>query len=387
MRVLHVIDGIGVGGAEIVLIQLIERLEAQGVHNTVLTLTPAGILRDRVIASGAELVEMNMTKGRLSLAGLFGMVRVMRTAKPDVIQGWMYHGNFAATVLRDLALLRTPMVWSVHNTLEPKQPFSAVTRLAYRACKAMSFRPKAIVYVSQAAAEQHAAAGFSPAGACVIPNGTDCDRFKPSASGRQSVRAALGIGEDVFLLGCFARWAAMKGHPNLMQSVAQLKARGLKPHLLLAGTQMERSNPELVALMQAAGVDDDCTCLGERRDVESLMTALDGLVLPSIYGEAFPMVLGEAMACEVPCVATDVGDSAFLLGDAGLVVPPADVGALTEVLARLMQMAPNERAALGAAARDRVKTRFSIETMILAYLDLYGSSGRARAVATAEVPG
>lgn len=381
MRVLHVIDGIGVGGAELVLIQLVERLEAQGVRNTILSLTPAGILRDRLIASGADLVEMKMTTGRLPWGSLRALVRAMRAARPDVIQGWMYHGNFAAMVLRDLALMRRPMLWSIHNTLEPKPPFSAVTRLAFGACRLMSFRPKFIVHVSQAAARQHAAAGFGASKAVVIPNGTDCGRFRASAGMREEVRAQLGLGDDVFVLGCFARWAPMKGHANLFEAVARLKAQGLKPHLLLAGTLMEVTNPELSALMRAAGVETDCTCLGERRDVDSLLTALDGLVLPSIHGEAFPMILGEAMACEIPCVATDVGDSALLLGDTGFIVPPADVGALTSALARLMRMAPEERASLGAAACLRVRERFSMDAMVSAYLDLYRSSSGVRGAA------
>lgn len=387
MRVLHVIDGIGVGGAELVLIQLIEQLEKRGVHSIVLTLTPAGILRDRLLASGAELVEMDMAKGRLPWTGLVAMVRAMKASKPDVIQGWMYHGNFAAMVLRDLALLRAPMFWSIHNTLEPKLPFSAVTRLAYLAGRVMAFRARSIVYVSRAAADQHAAAGFRASKVSIIPNGTNCDQFKPSATERARVRADLGLGDDVFLLGCFARWATMKGHPHLFEAMARLKEQGPTPKVLLAGTRMEPSNADLVALMARFGVTAECICLGERSDVPDLMTAIDGLVLPSIYGEAFPMVLGEAMACQVPCVATDVGDSAYLLGNAGIIVPPSDVGALTEAVARLMRMAPAERAALGALARDRVRTRFSIDTMTDAYLDLYASSGRVTAAASSSVLG
>jgi glycosyltransferase involved in cell wall biosynthesis len=385
MRVLHVIDGIGVGGAELVLIQLIERLETRGVHNTVLSLTPAGILRDRLVASGAELVEMNMSKGRLPWAGLVGMVRAMRQAKPDIVQGWMYHGNFAATVLRDLSMLRTPMFWSIHNTLEPKQPFAAVTRVAYTACRVMAFRPRSIVYVSRAAADQHAAAGFRASKASVIPNGTNCDRFTPSPVERANTRSALGLADDVFLLGCFARWASMKGHPILFEAVARLKQQGLRPRLLLAGTRMEHSNPELADLMRRFDVQADCICLGERSDVQDLMASIDGLVLSSIYGEAFPMVLGEAMACQIPCVATDVGDSAYLLGDAGFIVPPSDVGALTDALARLMRLPPEDRAALGTLARNRVTSRFSIDTMTHAYLDLYRSAERADAAVSSTV--
>ncbi len=385
MRVLHLIDGIGVGGAELVLIQLIERLEKAGVRNTILSLTPAGIVRDRVVASGADLIEMNMGKGRLPWSNMSGLLGVMRTVKPDVIQGWMYHGNFAATVLRDLSALRVPMFWSIHNTLLPRLPFSRVTRIAYQACRLMSFRPRSIVYVSRAAAEQHEAEGYRAARTVIIPNGTDCERFKPSPVGRQNMRASLGVGEDVLLLGCFARWAPMKGHSVLFEALSKLRGRGIGLHLVMAGTLMQQSNADLLALMRQAGIEDICTCLGERRDVDHLMTGLDALVLPSIYGEAFPMVLGEAMACEVPCVATDVGDSAFLLGDTGFVVPPSDVAAFAAALAALAAESPEQRASRGKAARRRVASLFSIDTMTSAYLDMYQPT--LRTVAPAEANG
>lgn len=371
MRVLHVIDGIGVGGAEMVLIQLLEGLQGRGVQNVVLCLTSAGVLRDRIIASGAELVEMNIASGRLPLLRLPRLVWAVRAARADVIQGWMYHGNFAATVLRAMAFLPSPMLWSIHNTLKPEPSFPAVTRLAFRMGRLLSQRPRFVIHVSRAAAEQHIEAGYCAVNTVIIANGTDCAKFRPSAVLRQQVRDELGLGSDCFVIGCLARWAEMKGHANLVQAVAALRANGKPVHLLLAGTRMEAANPELMALLAGAGLTEHCSCLGERRDAERIMASLDTLVLPSIHGEAFPMVLGEAMACEVPCLATDVGDSALLLGDAGIVVPPMDVPALTQGLERLLQMTPAARAALGAAARARVGDLFSIDSMVSAYLDLY----------------
>ncbi len=266
------------------------------------------------------------------------------------------------------------MLWSMHNTLDPRPPFSRITRLAFRGCRMMSGRPGKIVYVAEAAARQHEAEGFRRDRTVIIPNGTDGERFKPSATERKKVRARLGLADDVVLLGCFARWAPMKGHSVLIEAFGRMRRQGAKVHLLLCGTLMERTNPEVLALIRGAGIEQDCSCLGERQDVDKLMTGLDGLVLASVHGEAFPMVLGEAMATGVTCVATDVGDSALLLGDTGFVVPPSDVEALTVALGKLVDEGREARIARGYAARRRVLEHYSIDRMAGAYLSLYQSA-------------
>lgn len=373
MRVLHVIDGIDVGGAELVLVQLIERLQAAGHRNTVLVLTSTGALRARLVASGAELVEIGLPRGRIPTGGLGRMAAAVRAASPDVVQGWMYHGNLAATVLKTVAGTRAPVVWSVHNTLEPFPELPRITRLALHSTRALSGRPACIVYVSRAAATQHESFGFRSDRTRVIPNGTDCGKFRPRPEARSRLRYALGVPGDAPLLGTFARWHPMKGHPVLFEALGRLRASGRPVHVLLAGTGMSLDNPGLAASLAAAGLADTCSCLGERHDVEQLMAGLDAFVLPSVHGEAFPLVLGEAMATEVPCIATDVGDCRLILGETGEVVAPGDAPALAAALDRMLSLAPEARARMGRLARQRIERHFSIDAMGKAYEDLYRS--------------
>lgn len=373
MRILHVIDGIDVGGAELVLAQLIEHLQRDGHHNTVLVLTHGGPIGDRMRTAGAAVVEMGSPRGRLPVSAVGRMAAQVRKADPDLIQGWMYHGNLAALILRVASRVRSPLVWSMHNTLEPFPEMGALTRGALVANRLFAGAAAGIVYVSEAAARQHERRGFRPDRTRVIPNGTDCQLFGPRPEERAWLRQSLGVPEGVPLVGTFARWATMKGHGNLFAAVSRLKARGVAMHLVLAGSGTTPDNPELAAGLLAAGLTSGCSCLGVRHDVPRLMAGLDAFVLPSVHGEAFPLVLGEAMATEVPCIATDVGDARLILGSTGEVVPPGDVEALASALGRLLALPPEQRDQIGRDGRDRVMSRFSLETMGRAYESLYRS--------------
>lgn len=377
MRILHVIDGIDVGGGEMVLVQLVEGLQRAGFHNDVVVLSTAGPLGDRITAAGGTLLPLGMARGRAPFAAVGRLLRTVGTARPDLIQGWMYHGNLAASVARPAAGRGARLVWSIHNTLEPPLPMPRTARAAMALTRVTSRIPAGIVYVSDAAARQHERAGFSPARTRVIPNGTDCRRFHPVPGAGVRLRAELGVDPAMPLVGHFARWHPMKGHAVLLDAAAALAAAGRPVHLVLAGTGVSAANPELVAAIAARNLAGRTSLLGERSDIDAIMPALDVFALPSVFGEAFPLVLGEAMASGVPCVATDVGDTRLIVGDTGAIVPPGDAAAFAGALGRLTAGDPDARARAGALARARVEQEFSLERMVAAYAALYRSVRRA----------
>ena len=219
--------------------------------------------------------------------------------------------------------------------------------------------------------KQHSALGYSDRQATVIPNGFDCEKFRRRDSAREELRHALGVGRDDVLFGKVAVVRPMKAHANLLQACALLKSRGLRFHLVLIGQQTTEDNPDLMQLIQQAGVRDRVSLLGERHDMPDLIGGLDALVVSSAWGEAFPIVLGEAMASGVPCVTTDVGDSAYIVGDTGIVVPPRNPEALAEGMARLIAIDQDGRKSLGESARRRIKENFELGDRVLQYYDLY----------------
>ena len=203
----------------------------------------------------------------------------------------------------------------------------------------------------------------------VIPNGIDTDVFAPNSSTRERIRRALGVKPNEILVGCVARHAPMKDHAGLLKAFARVRPEA---RLVLIGTDTGKEKPALSQEIAAASIDANRVIrLGPRRYIPRLLPALDLFVLGSAFGEGFPNALAEAMSCGLPVVATDTGDSAAIIGDCGKVVPPRSPGALATALNELIALNPQQRAALGCAARARVVEKFSLLPMVQTYQALY----------------
>lgn len=242
---------------------------------------------------------------------------------------------------------------------------SAVIRLgAY-----FSRRPEGIVYVSQASQSQHQALGYSNANTFVVANGFDTALFRPSTELRAEVRAELGVPDSVILIGMIGRYHPSKDHLNFLRAAALLQNQG-DIRFVLCGRGVDPDNSSIKTTSGELGISERLLLLGERHDIPRLMTGLDVLVSSS-SNEAFPNVIGEAMSCGVPCVATDVGDVRSLLGGTGNITPPRDPQALAQGLSRLIDSGHEGRKLLGHAARSRIVDRFSIEAVARQYESLY----------------
>ncbi|HYZ47277.1 MAG TPA: glycosyltransferase [Sphingomonas sp.] len=372
---LHVITGLNVGGAETMLAKLIE----QGVgplEQRVLTLLPPGAIGRRVRRAGADIVSLDLARGFPSPLIAARLMRLVRSADPDLIQGWMYHGNLAASFAR-LVRPGVPAVWNVRHSLASIDHEKPATRVLLRLSAAISRGADAIIYNSHAAARQHEAIGYSSARTTVIPNGFDCDRFRPRGDAKRLLGDRLGIDPSGLLVGMVARHHPMKDHPSLVRAIARCREAGLDLHLLLVGDGFESARPELVNAI-AALPPDRVTQLPARDDVADWLPGLDILALSSAWGEGFPNILGEAMACGVPCVATDVGDSKRILGDAGLSTPASDSEALAAAITILARLSPDERRQMGMRGRARICASYTLKDVASQYAALYDDLLAAR---------
>ena len=215
----------------------------------------------------------------------------------------------------------------------------------------------------------HLAIGYRPRWAQVIPNGIDTSTFRPSESAREEVRAELGISADTPLIGCIARCDPMKDHLNVFSAFGRVAADA---RLLLAGKGTEPGNHKLSGQIRLGGLGPEQVIrLGDRRDTDRIIAALDVLVLGSAFGEGFPNALAEAMACGVPCIATDVGDNAAIIGGCGSVVPPRDPQALADAMSRLLALSSDERRALGLRVRERIQKDYALSAMVRRYSEVY----------------
>ncbi len=378
--VLHLITGLGTGGAEKALYNLLNGGLAARFHNQVCSLSDLGTIGPQIRELGIPVITLDMPNGRPTFSGLIKLRNLIGQIKPGVIQGWMYHGNLAATVARTFTPGNVSLVWNIRQSLYDLSQEKPLTRQVIRANSFFSSAPNILLYNSRLSRKQHQKFGFISANGRVIPNGIDTQQFSFSAKSRKRVRTELCIPADAFVIGHVARLHPMKDHPVFLAAATELANSYPQAHFLLSGRNVTYKK-QLIAQSIPLTVRDRFHLLGERSDVPELMSAMD-IFCQSSFSEAFPNVLGEAMATGIPCVATDVGDSSVIIGDTGVLVPSSNVQSLATGIESLLIMSVAERYALGAKARARIEDNYTLGAIVdqytMMYEQLIAESGRER---------
>jgi glycosyltransferase involved in cell wall biosynthesis len=379
MRVLHVITDLDIGGTEIMLWQLVAAGVCNASDSTVVSLTDDGPIGARLRSLGVSVCNLGMRRRAGDLLRLRTLAPLVRRMRPQLIQGWMYHGNLAASVAGVCDTGGAPVLWSVRQSLHEIAAERRTTKVAIRLGALLSRHAVSIIYNSETAARQHEALGYHGRRSVVIPNGFDCDRFRPSADARRRIRAELGIAEDAVCIGLVGRLHPVKDHDSFLRAASVIARRHQQACFVMAGLGVTAQEPSLTGLISAAGLAGRVRLLGVRADMPAVNAALD-VACSSSRNEGFANVIGEAMACGVPCVVTDVGDGARVVGATGIVVQPRAPEALAEGINRLIDLGASGRHELGAAARRRVLAEYPLQTAVQRYRELY-----ERAVASASV--
>jgi glycosyltransferase involved in cell wall biosynthesis len=261
--------------------------------------------------------------------------------------------------------------------------YGYVSRALPHVLARMSRLPAAVVANSEAGRQIHESYGYEPRRWEVLPNGFDMQTFRPDPVRRTKTRAALGIDQAAPVVGLFARVDPMKDHATFLGAAAIVAKARPDTLFLLAGRGTDGA-----AFNRLIGDRDDLRghliLLGERRDVPELMAATDIVVCSSLT-EGFPNTIGEAMASGIPCVSTDVGDTATLIADTGGLVRKADPQALAQRLEEFIDIAPEARAVLGAAARRRIEEKFSLQAIVARYTQLFRELAALPAKAAAPI--
>lgn len=383
VKVLHVITGLNVGGAEAMLARLLDHERSRGgVRAQVATLMPVGVVGRQVAASGVVVHQLGMHGVISGIPAALRLARLIGKERPDVIVAWMHHAQLAATLAVFLTRTRTPVVWNVRHSLGEFDREKPLTRLILELQARLSQSPAAIIYNSRAAATQYSALGFAPVHQHVIPNGLIVPPVPSRTDASEAVRRLFGIPPNAIVIGMIARAHPMKDVGTLLSAFTTVQAAGVAAHLLLVGEGMDQLDQSHARAL-AALPKGSWTVSGHRTDVGDWLAGLDILALSSAWGEGFPNIVGEAMAQGVPCVGTDVGDTRWIIGATGRTVPPGDPAALAEALIELARMGPEERIVLGAAARRRVEDHFTLDHVAARYAELYRDVADTRPPAAA----
>jgi glycosyltransferase involved in cell wall biosynthesis len=383
-KVMHVITTLGPAGAETMLSRMVSAMDRENFENEVVSVTDILDLAPRLRSVGVRVRALGMKAGLPNPLLVMRLAQWMRESRPDVVHTWMYHANLVGGIAARFAR-NIPVVWGIHQSALDPRVDKQRTIFVNRACALLSRKLAArIVCCSQAALGLHRELGYANEKLEVIPNGFDLEQVKPDPYARESLRKELGIPADALVIGIAARFHPHKDHRNFTWAAARLRQQMPSVHFLLCGLDITWENSQLAGWINAAGIRDCCHLLGVREDMSRLFAGMD-IATTASRTEAFPIVIGEAMACGTPCVVTDVGDSAMIVGDTGIVVPPGDPSALAEAWRKLIEGGPEVRRRLGIAARNRVRERFALPAVVERYQAIYRELANARREGEFEV--
>jgi len=363
---MHVITGLATGGAEMMLLKLLSANRAS--QSIVVSLTDKGTIGPHIAQLGIPVHALGLRRSMPNPFRIMAIRKLLRDFQPQIIQGWMYHGNLMASV----AAYRSgkPVLWNIRQSVYDLTQERRLTAWMIRVGASFSRRPAAIIYNSQTSARQHEAIGYDDTKRVLIPNGFDCEVFRPDEDARQAVRQELGIGNSAVLVGLIARYHPMKDHASFLHAAGLVAKAHPSVFFLLAGNGVTVEQPALLKIISEHQLPGRVFLLGERSDMPRLTAALD-ILCSSSWAEAFSNTIGEAMACAVPCVVTDVGESASIVADTGLVVPPRTPQALAEAISQLIEAGSGRMRQLGEAARGRIEREFSLPVIAQCYERLY----------------
>lgn len=367
IKVAHISTGLETGGAEVQLLRLLTDINKNKFEMMVISLHEETYLADRIRELGLPVHSLQLKKNPLNVRKAYSLLKAFN---PDVIHGTMYEGGVIGTLFNKFLPKKPPVIWTVHEPLEHYDKEPIRKRLQLRTWGLLSKLPACMMYVSNLNKEQHVAWGFNNDKAIVIPNGVDTSKCFPNKQAGLNVRKSLGIPENAFVIGKIARFHRQKNHIGFMHSAAILSKKHPDVQFMLVGTNVDEDNSELVSLRKELELEGKVHMLGNRQDIPDVVNAFSLATLTS-FGEAFPLTLGEAMVSGIPCVATDVGDNDYIIGDTGFITPIGDDQAMADAWCKMVEMDKDDFSKLGKAARQRTLDNFTLEQQVKQHEDLY----------------
>ena len=358
-KIAFLVRALEYGGAERQLVVLAKAMHERGNDVRILTFYGGAPLEAELRQAGVPLRTLGKT-GRWDVIGFLRRLHaVLREEPVDILHGYLDIPNAVAAVMRVLHP-RLTVVWGVRASYMDLTQFDWLARVSNPIILALSRYAHLVIANSRAGLEYAVAQGYRRATATVIPNGIDAERFVPDRAAGLRVRTEWGVAPHECLIGLIGRLDPMKDHPTFLAAAARLGARPDVRFVCVGGGE-PRYADEMAGLARQFGLADRVIWAGPRADMCPVYNALD-IMCSSSSGEGFPNVIGEAMACGVPCVVTDVGDSAWILDQPALVAPPRDPAALADRMQRLV----DDRAyaaRVGADSRQRVLREFSVSRL------------------------
>lgn len=377
MKILHIINSLTFGGAQSVLVELLKNWDDHRDQQMVISLRKPGQLSEQIEALNIPIEHIDLEPSKFEPAKFLQLARIIKLYQPDLIQTWLYHADLIGSIAAR-SVSSAPIIWGIHHTTEGSFSVKPSTYFIIRLLVLLSrVLPSRIICCSHSAYKTHLHLGYSRNKMTTILNGINMDQFYPDASAKSLLRNELGLSIHTKLIGMFARFHPQKDHDTLIQAAVMLFKKRPDIHFVLAGEGIDTSNKHLQEKLSREGIQPNFHLLGTRGDMPYLNAAMNIVTLSSSHGEALPMTLCEAMSSGVPCVATNIGDIASLIGDSGVIVEPNNPQALADGWQAILELPPMKYNALSLQARLRILEFYNLTKMVNEYKFVYHGQKRS----------
>lgn len=359
-NILHIISGLSVGGAEMMLVKLLANKGYKDKFKiTVVSLRATGELSSCLKNIGIDVKCLNFGEGFYkNIFSMYELIRIIKTLKPDLIQTWLYHADFIGGIVGYI-FNTAPIIWGIHNSyLDRTAKLS--TKWILKICVKLSSKvPYKIISCSECAKNIHLNIGYCDKFE-YIPNGFDINVLRPDLKARKKIRAELSIQENEVVFGLIARFDPLKDHNNFLEAAKRVSKKNKGCKFLLCGKDINWRNDQLVDAIKKVNLENKIYLLDKREDIPQIMNAIDFCVVSS-KSEAFPMVLGESMAVGTPCITTNVGDAKKIINGIGFCVEAENSLELADAMLRACDLSKTELSILCKKAREHIFNNYSMD--------------------------
>lgn len=370
MQILHITTGLNDGGAEAMLYRLC--VNDRSNRHVVVSLMDGGKYGPMLTERGIEVHTLDLKRHQITIPALIRLFFLVRSYRKYVVQTWMYHGDLLGGIMAYVNGFDR-IVWGIHNTvLEPGLSTRTTIWIARILAKLSWWLPDYIIACSNRSIQVHSDLGYDSGKMKFVPNGYDISMFYPDKIASADYLPSLNpLIKNRPIIGVVGRYDPYKDHDNLFAALSLLHERQVPFFCILVGKGMDEDNLVVKEKLKSLKIIDDIALLGQRSDIVNMMNVFDIHVLSS-SAEAFPNVVCEAMACGTPCVVTDVGDAAHIVGDTGWVVPPKNPAALAEAIEQaIVSLRDPDWSERCRLSRQRIEENFSIDRVVAMYSEVW----------------